>query len=302
MEKQTNRHPSDEEFQRKYSQARQTPFFVPVLFVLGALSLRRYPWICGASLLFAALSLGQMLLANRRLKAYYREHMPHYALKDKLGRLDTEPGEPVAEAMLRESGMLGAFNDWKERFHVCGLYRNTRADISFLEIANTREIPNPSRPDKPDIYRGKVFFGMWYAFAWKKDDGTSFVIMEKEDVQELKGAMLETVHTAFGTGDTLCPPTGNKEFDRLFEIHAADKKAALRRLDDRLLRTVVGAKEKLDANIRLSLCKGRLQIGTDNSRPLVEGLSFRSNATLEEARDKTWDKWKCITDIYDALC
>lgn len=300
MEKQQDRHPSDEEFQQKYSQARQTPFFVPVLFVLGAFSLRRYPWICGASLVFAALSLGQMLLANRRLKEYYRQHMPRYALKDRLGRLDTAP-QPVEEAMLLESGMLGAFNDWKERFHVRGLYRNVPADISFLEIANSREIPNPSRPGKPDRYRGKVFFGMWYAFAWKKEEIAPFVIMEKEDPQELKEAMLETVRAAFGSGDTLCGPTGNRAFDEYFEIHAADGKAALRRLDDKTLGAVVRAKEELDANIRLSLRGGWLQIGTDNSRPLVEGLSFRSNATLEEARSKTWDKWKCITDIYDAL-
>lgn len=301
MEKRQERYPADEEFERKYSQARQTPFFVPVLFVLGAISLRQYLWFSAASLLFAVLSLGQMLLANRRLKAYYRENMPHYALKDKLGRFDAAPEKPVEEAMLRQSGMLGTFNDWKERFHVRGLYRNVQADISFLEIANSREIAHPSRPGKPDLYRAKVFFGMWYAFRWKKDDDVSFVILEKEDPQGLKTAMLETVQKAFGGGDTLCPPTGNGAFDAVFEIHAADKKAALGRLKSSALRAVVKAKEELDANLRLSLSGGWLQIGTDNSRPLVEGLSFKSNATLKKAREKTWAKWKCVTDIYDAL-
>lgn len=301
MEKQKNDYLSDEEFALKYSRVRQTPFYVPLLFVLGAVCLRRFPWVCGVSLFFAVLSLGQMLFSNRRLKSDYREHMPRYALKDKLSRLDAAPGEPVEEAMLRESGMLGTFNDWKERFHVRGVYRNGQADISFLEIANSREMPNASRPDKPDYYRGKVFFGMWYAFAWKRDEETPVIIMEKADEQELKAAMLETVHAALGTGDTLCGDTGDQAFDEVFEVHAADRKAALRRLDGGVLRAVARAKEGLDANIRLSLRGGWLQIGTDNSRPLVEGLSFRGNTTLEEARSKTWDKWKYITDIYDAL-
>lgn len=301
MEKQQNSVISDAEFEQKYSQARQTPFFVPLLFLLGAISLRNHLWFCAASLILAVLSLAQMLLANRRLKAYYREHMPRYALKDKLGRLDAAPGEPVQEDMLRESNMLGAFNDWRERFHVRGLYRNVQADLSFLEIAHTREITNPSRPGKPDRYRGKVFFGMWYAFARKKDDPVSFVVLEKEDAQGLKEAVLETVHAAFGGGDTLCPATGDETFDGLFEIHAVYKEEALGMLDGRARRAVIKAKEGLEANIRLSLSGGWLQIGTDNSRPLVEGLSFRSNATLAEAREKTWEKWKYITDIYDAL-
>ena len=250
------------------------------------------PIACFASALIGipiVLSIGGGLLLSylrkrdmKKLDEFYQENIVPLCLTQVFGVYEYSRAGAVPEAVVYGSGIVPAGTG---SFHgdtfISADYRGMPLEMSNLVIKG-----------KGDDKDAKVFEGPFAVYRCGKYVPGNVWIFEKENKS------LATV----AAGQIL---TGQKEFDRQFNVFSDNPAVVPTVLDFRAMNAILDAESKLPGHIRFSLIGGSLYMAVEGGSPLLSKAVPKGQhqpGDIDELTSRAMFEVSTLVDIADALC
>ncbi|MEA4832184.1 MAG: DUF3137 domain-containing protein [Oscillospiraceae bacterium] len=288
----------EDEFKLLKSKAKQSVIIMVILGLISLLALviTQSPII--TILLIVSIFIYAVVAGNKNISAlrnFHSEKIVRSALSEVFNDLIYDKKRYIDGNTIENCRIMPfGWDKMQGSDYVSGKYKDisfVQSDISLIHVSTTTDAQGHTHTTEETRFKGR-----YAIFDFNKQFATDLIVRENG----FGGTLFSSIGRAFSFDNKQKVEMESVEFNKKFEVYAADPHNAFYILTPQLMERIQKSESENKGRIYLCFTQGKLHVAVDNREDAFE-MNIVSNESISEMRQKAFSDIATFTELVDTI-